>query len=458
MADKQNIKYSRDIQVVYYPDVDVMVCGIGCAGLTAAISAGRAGANTLAIERWPFAGGNTTAASVNGCCGLADMTTGKLAVGGIVTELLAEAGILVDRGIENDIVVEPKEILHHKSEKLFEPITDIEQIRKAHTRLPYAWDMEKFKRIADKLLLEANVKTLYHTQIIDVIVVGSKIEYVLISDRESVKAVKPKIVIDCTGDGNIAAWAGVPFEMSDNPQPATLVFYVANVNIPKDKQKLQDKCTEVFRQAYEKGQLDTFGGPYLSWPGANIVRFNAIRQKLNTLSTEALSSVEIHSRAQAWKMFELLKSQLEEFRNAQFLSSGSAIGIRESRRIKGKYTLTADDILQNRRFPDAIVKGAWNLDYHPSDKIGHHPQQAIPAYDIPYRTLLPVKIDNLLIAGRSHSATKEALASSRVGVTAMGMGQAAGTAGAIAAKENILPRDIDINKLRATLLKQNVIL
>jgi len=456
MSAKQNIKYSRDLQVAYQPDV--MVCGIGCAGLTAAIASGRMGASTLAIERWPFAGGNTTAASVNGCCGLTDMTTGQLAVGGIVLELLAEAGILVDRGIENDVVIKPQELLSRKSEKLFEPITDSEQIRKTHTRLPYAWDMEKFKHAADRLLTDANVTTLYHTQVTDVIVKESQIEYVLISDRETIKAVQPKIVIDCTGDGNIAAWAGVPFEMSDNPQPATLVFYVGNVRIPDNKQILQDKCTDIFKQAYDRGELDIFGGPYLSWPGPNIVRFNTIRQKLNTLSTEELSSVEIRSRAQAWKMFELLKSELEEFRDAQFLFSGPAIGIRESRRIRGKYTLTVEDILQGRRFPDAIVKGAWNLDYHPSDKTGHHPQQAIPAYDIPYRTLLPVDIDNLLIAGRSHSATKEALASSRVGVTAMGMGQSAGTAAAIAAKENIFPQEIDIKVLQKELLNQGAIL
>ncbi len=456
MSIKEKIKYSRAIDVAYQPDV--LVCGIGCAGLTAAVASGRLGVETLAIERWPFAGGNTTAASVNGCCGLADMTTGKLAVGGIVLELLAKAGILVDRGLENDVIVSPEELQRYRSDKLFEPITDVEQIRKAHTRLPYAWDMEKFKRVADELISDANVRVLYHTQVIDVIVKGSRIEYVLISNRETIIAVQPKIVIDCTGDGNIAAWAGVPFEMSNNPQPATLVFYVGNVRISGDKQQLQDKCTAIFQQAYKKGELNVFGGPYLSWPWPNIVRFNAIRQKLDSLSVEKLSAIEMNSREQAWKMFEILKTELDEFRDAQFLFSGPAIGIRESRRIKGEYTLTVEDILDNRHFEDVVVKGAWNIDYHPADKTGHHSQTAIAAYDIPYRTLLPVGVDNLLIAGRSHSATKEALASSRVGVTAMGMGQAAGTAAAICVKKDILPRTIDVDVLQKALLSDGAII
>ncbi len=456
MANKQILKYSRAIQVEYHPDV--MICGIGCAGITAAIASGRMGANTLAIERWPFAGGNTTVASVNGCCGLADMTTGKLAVGGIVLELLAEAGIQVERGLKDDSVVPPAEILKRKDDKLFEPITDMEQIRKVHTRLPYAWDMEKFKRVADKLLIESKVKTLYHTQIVDVIVENSQIKYVLISDRETLKAVRPKVVVDCTGDGSIAAWSGVPFEMADNLQPATLTFYISNVNILADKQELQDKCYKVFKQAYDAGELALFGGPYLSWPAPNIVRFNCIRQKLDTLSVEQLSYLEMHSRAQAWKMFELLKSNLDEFRKAHFLSSGPALGIRESRRIRGEYVLSKEDILQSSKFPDAVVKGAWNLDYHPADKVGHHFQYVMPAYDIPYRTLLPVNIRNLLIAGRAHSATKEALASSRVGVTAMGMGHAAGVAAAMSSEKNISPKEIDVKLLRKELISQGAIL
>jgi len=450
-----NIEYSRKLQVSH--QVDVMICGIGCAGVTAAISAARMGARTLAVEQWPFAGGNTTVASVNGCCGLADMTTGELAVGGIVLELLERAGIVVDRQGDADAPTRAIE-LPLKSTRLFQPITDEEQIRTTHTRLPYAWDMEKFKHAADQLLVKSKAEVLYHTRVIDVIVSGSKVESVLIADREAVRAVKPKIIVDCTGDANIAAWAGVPFDMDRSPQPGTLEFYIGNVRIPEDKQELQNKCAEVFEEAYGKGDIDVYGGPYLSWPAPGVVRFNTIRQRLQTLCARDLTDVEIRSRDQAWKMFELLKSRLAEFRDAYFAASGPAFGLRESRRIQGEYTLTEQDIRETRSFPDAIVKGAWNFDRHLAHEPGYHRQDPIPAYDIPYRTLLPKAMDNMLVAGRSHSATSEALASSRVGVTAMGMGQAAGTAAAMAASDGLAPRQVDIQALRSLLRQQGAVL
>ena len=458
IAGPTPLRYSRTVRVSNQPDV--LVCGIGCAGVAAAVAAARMGAECLAVEQWPFAGGNTTVAAVNGCCGLADMTTGELAVGGVVLELLAGAATRADRagGFE----------LPLKSTKLFEPITDKEQIRKTHTRLPYTWDTEKFKHVADRLLIESKVEVLYHTSAIDVIASGSRIECVLIADKEGIRAVQPKVVIDCTGDGNIAAWAGVPCEVDSDPQPGTLEFYIGSVHIPwvesdvdavyKARQDLQNTCSQVFEEAYQAGELDIYGGPFLSWPAPGIVRVNAIRQKFNALSASELTAAEIRSRDQAWKMFSLVQSRVDEFRDAYFSSSGPALGLRESRRIRGEYTLTLDDILATRRFPDAIVKGAWYLDRHPSSKRGYHPENPVPAYDIPYRTLVPKGMDNVLVAGRSHSATTEALASSRVGVTAMGMGQAAGTAAAIAVSEKVSVREMNIATLRAKLKEQGAIL
>ena len=436
-----SITYSRKLTVSEVPDV--LICGIGCAGVTAAIAAGRMGAKTLAVEQWPFAGGNVTAASVNGCCGLADMTTGELAVGGIVLELLALSDVIE---------------LPLKSTKLLTPLTDIEEIRTTHTRLPYMWDMEKFKVAADRLLIESKVEVLFHTRVIDVISKKGRIGHVLIADREGIHAIQPKVVVDCTGDANVAAWAGVPFDMDPDPQPGTLEFYIGNVRIPEVKQELQNKCAAVFEEALKKGELDIFGGPYLSWPAPNLVRFNTIRQGLSTLSTRDLTDIEIRSRDQAWKMYHLLVSRLEEFKDAYFAASGPAFGLRESRRIRGEYTLTKEDIVATRSFDDAIVKGAWYLDRHPSHEAGYHPEDPVPAYDIPYRTLLPKGIDNMLVAGRSHSATTEALASSRVGVTAMGMGQAAGTAAALAASAGISPRMVGIASLRSSLEKQGAVL
>ena len=124
----------------------------------------------------------------------------------------------------------------------------------------------------------------------------------------------------------------------------------------------------------------------------------------------------------------------------------------------GDYVLTGDDVRQGRRHDDVIVLGAWRLDRHPATQPGYHDIPWTPPYDIPYRTLLPRAFENLLVAGRCHSATSEALASSRVTATAMGMGQAAGTAAALAVAGRIAPRDVAIARLQDRLVLDGAIL
>ena len=157
-------------------------------------------------------------------------------------------------------------------------------------------------------------------------------------------------------------------------------------------------------------------------------------------------------------MFDAWKEQLPEFEEAYFMTSGPVAGARESRRIVGDYVLTGEDVREGRKQDDVVVLGAWRLDRHPSTQAGYHEIPWTPPYDIPYRTLLPRTIENLLVAGRCHSATSEALASSRVTATAMGMGQAAGTAAAIAIAEKLSPRDVRVVDLQDSLISQGAIL
>ncbi len=160
---------------------------------------------------------------------------------------------------------------------------------------------------------------------------------------------------------------------------------------------------------------------------------------------------EIKGREDAWTMFELWQQHIKEFEQAYFMTSGPTAGARESRRIVGDYVLTGEDVRQGAHQDDCIVLGAWRLDRHPPDAAGYHEIEWIPPYDIAYRTLLPQDLDNLLVAGRCHSATSEALASSRVTATAMGMGQAAGTAAALAVKAKKGTREISIRQLQDAL-------
>jgi len=441
------LNYSRSVEIIAAPDV--LVCGIGCAGIAAAVGAARMGAATMGVEKWPFAGGTYTASNVNGCCGLADMSSGEICVGGVALELLDRTGALK---------------LPLESRKLFHPISSTSandgdrKIAKFHTKIPFTWDMEKLKVAADRIMLESGVDYLYHTQIIDVVTSGRTVECVLIANKSGVHAIKPKIVIDCTGDADIAAWAGAPCVMDGEPQAGTLEFYAGNVAVPESKQEIQDKCAAVLRKARENGRIGIYGGPFLSFPAPNVLRFNVTRLPVNGVSARDLTRVEAKGRDDAWRMYELWREELPEFKDSYFLTSGPAVGIRETRRIVGEYTLTIDDINETRGFDDAIVKGGWYIDKHPADSPGYHPVVPIKAYDIPYRTLLPQNVDNLIVAGRCHSATSEALSSSRVGITSMGMGHAAGVAAALSAGAGISPGRVDVNELRDNLIKQGAIL
>jgi len=366
-----------------------------------------------------------------------------LAVGGIVLELLERSGVIK---------------LPLRSRKLFEPCLDEAFLSRKHTKLPYAWDPERFKTVADAILKESGVSFMYHTKVVDVVVQRLRVTEVVVANKGGMVAIRPKVVIDCTGDADVAAWSGAPFEIDTMLQPMTTEFYLVNVDTGGDRQELVDKCAVVLADAHDLGRLDVYGGPWISSPAPGVVRANTVRLAYDSSNPDQLTKAEVEGREVAWRIYELWKEALPEFKDAYFILSGPIAGPRESRRIVGEYVLTKDDIIANRSFGDAIVKGAWYLDRHPAHTPGAHNHGLIKAYDIPYRSLLPKRIDNLLVAGRCHSATSEALASSRVGVTAMGMGQAAGNAAAVAVGGHVLPKDVDIAALRARLIEQGAVL
>ena len=435
------ISYARSIEVIARPDV--LVCGAGSAGVAAAIAAARAGASTMVVEQWGFSGGNITAALVPGCCGLADMTTGELAVGGIPLELMGRTGAI--------------ELPLKSSTKLFDPVTRPED--QARNKQPFWWDVERFKIEADRLLVGLKVDVMYHTRVIDTLGTESRIDRVVIGSKDGVAAVRPKVVIDCTGDADVAFWAGVKCEVADTIQPMSLVFRVGGAEIAArtDIRELQDRCGLALEKAWDK-ERGVYAGPWIRylWPG--VLSFSATRLPFNSSSARDLTRAEIKGREDAWQIFEILKQEVPELRDAFFLTSGPTVGSRESRRICGVYRLTVEDILATRRFPDAVVKGSWYVDQHPPGEPGYHRHLAVPAYDIPYRSLIPEVIENLLVAGRCHSVTSEALASTRVAVTGMGMGQAAGVAAAMAVEGGLSFHEVDVRRLQQRLLSQGAVL
>lgn len=394
----------------------------------------------MLVERSGFAGGYITSVSGPGFDGFVDFRSGLPIVGGIVSEFARLVG-----GATGDI-----------SGTSYRASNDIREVRNTPNRTRITINLERFKLHADRLMQQAGVRSLYHTHVADVISQGDRVTGVVISNKSALTVVKPKTVVDATGDADVAAWAGAPFDLDEEMQPMTLHFRVAQVqNITPE---LRDKCAKVLERAHEEGRLGIFGGPWMGELCPNEILVNATRFSGSGLDPEDLTAAEMKGREDAMLMFELWKEELPEFRSAYFVTSGPVVGVRESRRIRGEGMLTMDDISTHRKQDDVVVKGAWWVDRHPTGKAGYHKHWTVRPYDISYKTLLPQGLANVWVAGRCHSAEIAALSSSRVTVTAMGMGQAAGTAASLAAQRNQDASEIDIHDLQTRLLDDGAII
>jgi hypothetical protein len=280
---------------------------------------------------------------------------------------------------------------------------------------------------------------------------------VLIASKAGLVAVRPKLVVDCTGDGDVAAWVGAPVEKAPVLQPMTMHFRVGNV---KRRPDLSRQCREALIRSHDAGELKLFYGPGLMFHFApDEVYVHATRIAGDASDPDQLTAAEMQGRRDVWTMFEHWKKEVPGFEDAYLIESGPYVGVRETRRIVGHYVLTEGDIKAERAFDDAIATGCWYLDLHPQEatpgsaqkETGHQPGP----YDIPYRTLLPQKITNLLVAGRCHSASRMASTSTRVSATAMALGQAAGVAAAMAIDRKMAPVELPGALVRQALHQQH---
>ena len=408
---------------------EVLVCGGGCAGIGAALAAARNNARTLLIERAGFAGGIITAVGLPYFDGIADKRTGRIVVRGIPFELLMKMG-----GCRPDAT----HIRPHN---------------------PTIKSTEQFKLLADQCLTAHGemLRVLYHTHVCGVEERGGRITKVWVANKDGLTAIEPRTVIDCTGDGDVAAWSGAPVEKTQPLMPMTLHFRIGNV---RQNKELRTRAMAALVEAQESGELPMFYGPGIIFQFADDEAYiHAIRVSGDATDAADLTRAEMQGRRDAWVMFQAWKKYVPGFEDSYFVTCGPYIGVRETRRIVGKYVLSEDDIRHRRRFDDAIATGCWYMDRHPNRTTvgtantgggGYQPEP----YDIPYRAIVARKIENLLVAGRCHSATAAAASSTRVTVTAMALGQAAGTAAALAHKLGTSVAALDGVRLREELAAQ----
>lgn len=410
-------------------ETDVLVCGGGCAGLGAALSAARNGARTLLIERAGFAGGIITTVGLPYFDGIADIKDNRIVARGIALELLAKTGVCTP---------------------------DATHVKVHNPTIP---NVEHFKLLTDRLLTaeREHLRVLYHSMACGVGMEGERIGAVLVANKSGLTRIRAKVIIDCTGDADLAAWSAAPTEKAPELQPLTLHFRIGNVKRQPDLSKL---CRAALEKAHERGELPMFYGPGIMFLFApDEVYVHGIRVPGDATDPDDLTRAEMQGRADAWTMFEAWRREVPGFEDAYFMSSGPFIGVRETRRIVGQHVLTEADIRATRPFDDAIATGCWYLDLHPN-KATPGAANAVPKeqpapYDIPYRSLLPRGVSNLLVAGRCHSATQLAASSTRVTVTAMALGEAAGLAAALAAQRQTTPQEIPGADVRAQLHAQN---
>ncbi len=410
-------------------NVDVLVCGAGCAGSAAALAASRAGAKVLLIEKAPCAGGIITCVGLPYFDGIANIRDNRIVVRGIALELLSKSGVCSP---------------------------DAKFVTKHNPTIPNSFE---FKLLLDRLFREQkeSLSILYNSLVCGVESKAGRINLVHIANKDGLSAIIPKVVIDCTGDGDVAAWSGAPFEQSTEVQPLTLHFRIGHV---KKNPELSKNCKEALVKAQMKGDLPFYYGPGIMFLyGDDEVYVHGVRVPANPTNAADLSRAEVQGRSDAHAMFRAWKRDVPGFENSYFMEAYPWIGVRESRRLIGQHILTEENLMKSQRFDDAIATGCWYLDLHPNKTtIGSannfDPKKVQPEpYDIPYRSLLPQKVENLLVAGRCHSATRGAHASTRVTVTAMAMGEAAGVAAGLSIKTGKNPLEIAGVRVRESLKK-----
>ena len=436
--------FHRSLPVAAQPDV--LVVGGGCAGTTAAIAAARSGAHTLLVERAGYCGGYITNVVGPSLDGFVDLRSGLPIVGGVVLDLV-RSGACSDSPLDD-----PAQVARTR----FRFNTELVHNLAVADRHSIRFDLERFKLAADRLLTEAGARVLYHTTVADVIRDGPRVTGVVIVNKSGLQVVKPRAVIDASGDADVVAFSGAPFDLDESAsQPMSLHFRVGRLVADAE---LRHACGRVLSEAHAAGHIDLYGGPWMGRVDDDDIYFNATRLAGNPVDPDDLTAAEIQGRHDVQVMFELFKEQLPAFRDAYLIGTGPSVGVRESRRIHCDDPLRAAAIAAAESREDVVCLGGWWLDRHPAGSSGYHPHLPVRPYDIGYATLVPQQVDNVWVAGRCHGAEQAALASSRVTVTCMAMGQAAGTAAALAARRDVAARELDVSGLQRRLVDDGAII
>ena len=413
----ETVSYTREIPV--YKRFDVIVCGAGPAGICAAVAAARQGAKVALLERYGVPGGNLT-------CGHVGPILGMVGKGTMRDELMALLEVP-----DNDMI----------------------------GRVGVAHDMQRAKTVLTEFIHHENIEVYLQTMAADALVEDRRITGVVISTKEGLLALEGKVVVDATGDGDVAAFAGCQIEKGREDglmQPVTLEFTLDNVDedrgvicigdvddVAFNGQRFLDYC----KQCAQKGMLPEHLAAVRLHPTVhkgerqvNTTQANGV----DSTKIEDLYPAELALRGQIDTLIRFFRENLP----------GTTTGIRESRRVVGEYLITAEELAAGKRFDDVVVhKAEFIVDIHNPAGAGQAEEkiQYVVPYDLPYGCFVPKGVDGLMTAGRCISGTHRAHASYRVMSICMAMGQAVGVAAALCARQGCQPRELDVKALQKEL-------
>ena len=430
-------------------EYDVVVVGGGPAGLAAAASASKRGARTLLVESYGFLGGMGTAGGVTNFAGLYGRHRGEMRqlVHGVVDDLLSRLDAM--GGLN-----QPQDGMQGRI-----------RVR--------SYDTSVYKCVADQWMLACRVNLMFHARASAVLMEEARITALVLETKSGRQAVRANTFIDCSGDADVAAFAGVPYEVGDGHGSGlfpTTMFRIGHVDAPKALAAVGEfKAINDFMERTQREHPGRYRFPRegailrpqihpAEWR-ANVTQIaNADGKAMNAVDAGELSSGEVEGRRQIVEYFRFLQEQVPGFSESRIVEIAPQVGIRETRRIEGLYALTGDDILNSARFDDTIGINAWPMELHRSGGITWgFPSDPERSYnDLPWRMVLPKHVENLLVAGRCASMTHEGQSAARASGGCFVMGQAAGTAAVLAGATPV--QQIDPKRLQQALREDGSLL